>query len=63
MASERGFAFDRVELENGGYHPQGTGEAEEESNLVRRLAAQLLGGERGIRVIIDDPVAADAPAP
>jgi len=45
-----GFAFDRRDLEKYSYAPQGWANVENEQNALRRLALELLLGQRGLPV-------------
>ena len=53
IAADVRFKFDRVQLKKGAYSPLAHGNLETELNAVRKLALQVLGGERALKMEID----------
>jgi hypothetical protein len=50
MSRALGYTFDKVELRNGAYFPQGHGEMEEQQRQIRDSLAKILAGEAALPV-------------
>lgn len=50
MGRALGYDFDRVAIRKGAYSPKGHADAEMELQVIRRLLAELLAGDRSLRV-------------
>lgn len=61
IATDVRFKFDRVQLKKGVYSPQAHGELEREQIAARKLALEVLGGKRAIKMdVASFPVDEDA---
>ena len=54
MAAERGFAFDRVHIATGSYHPNLFESSQNETLSIRAAALRVLSGEGRLRISIDN---------
>lgn len=61
IGQDVGFIFDRVQLRKGAYNPEAHGRMEDEQNLVRRLAINVLEGRTPLSMnVASFPVDEDA---
>lgn len=54
MGHDLGYSFDRVMLNKSWYNPTGHAEVEKETNAVRKLAKQVLGGEIPLKMVVTE---------